>query len=328
MRCRRGVGAGTIRNRTEKGQLAMRTSFTIPALLVTSLPLCFPLSAAAQQRTPPPDAGEGACMECHGELAQGARVIHGAVEMEACDTCHTATGVGHTFELPAPPVQACLDCHDDPREAPGHVHGPVAQGQCPACHDPHRSDQTQLLRHEIPELCFTCHDRVQERSSSGVPVRNVRQEIADAAVVHEAIEMGCDACHPSHSAAGERLFTETFPAGPYGEGFEGSYELCFGCHDEGLLDEDPEVGGTDFRNGGQSLHFVHVAQPKSRSCALCHSPHGGGDHLVRSSAVFGTWEMPVVYQATPGGGSCAPACHEKRFYQRLVEPADGEAVQH
>lgn len=279
---------------------------------------------SAEERRPPPDAGEGRCLECHGELAEGA-TVHGAVEMEMCDGCHSG-GEGHRFELPEPLGEVCADCHDDPREeAEGHVHGPVAAGECVACHDPHRSPAASLLRQEPPDLCWSCHGKAIDRPDLGRTIRDVRGEIARAATVHGAVEEGCDACHPPHVASRQGLYNESFPAGPYAVGHEGSYELCFFCHDEEeILGEDPLITG--FRDGERNLHRLHVARHKSRSCALCHSPHGGGDHLIRSSVLFGTWTMPLVYEATPEGGTCAPACHERRFYKNLVEaPAAGAA---
>ncbi len=275
--------------------------------------LVWPL--AAQDRLPPPDAGEN-CLECHGELAEGA-VVHGALELESCDACHLTTGDGHHFDLADPLVEVCVGCHDDPRGAEGRLHGPAAAGECVACHSPHSARVASLLRDEPPDLCWRCHGRVIEGPELERPIRDIEREIAQAATVHEALEVGCDLCHLAHGGSQYGLFTEPFPVGPYTVDHEGSYELCFRCHDQEILEDDPRVTG--FRNGEKNLHQLHVARRKSRSCALCHSPHGGGDHLIRESARFGGWTMPLTYQATPEGGTCAPACHEKRGYSRNLE---------
>ncbi len=288
----------------------------LPTFLL-SLLMFLAWSLTAQDQPPPPDAGEGACLECHGELAEGA-MVHGALELEACDSCHLTTGDGHHFDLAAPMVDACVDCHEDPRQSEGHVHGPVAAGECIACHDPHRSQASALLREESPDLCWRCHDKTLEGPELERPIRDVEREIAQAATIHEAIEAGCDLCHFPHAGSKDGLFTDSFPVGPYAVGHEGSYELCFGCHDQEILEQDPQATG--FRDGDRNLHALHVARRKSRSCALCHSPHGGGDRLLRESVRFGSWTMPLTYEATFEGGSCAAACHEKRSYRREIEP--------
>ncbi|RMG44589.1 MAG: hypothetical protein D6718_09695 [Acidobacteria bacterium] len=270
--------------------------------------------AAAQQAAPPPDAGEGNCLTsgCHANLAEGA-VVHMPVEDEACDLCHTPRATGHAFDTPDPIGETCLGCHDDPAGGmTGHVHGPVAAGRCTGCHDPHRSDRGKLLRADSPELCWRCHGRVQTWEGRR-PVRNVKEEIETAELPHGAVDAGCDTCHPPHASDYGRLVTDAFPDGPYARGAEGSYALCFACHDETMLEEGADTG---FRNEQKNLHRVHVAREKSRSCALCHSPHGGAAHLIRSRAPFGQWDLPIDYEPLADGGRCAVACHEQREYHR------------
>ena len=31
---------------------------------------------------------------------------------------------------------------------------------------------------------------------------------------------------------------------------------------------------------------------------------------------FGKWDMPMKYNQTPAGGTCAPGCHTKQTYTR------------
>ncbi len=281
------------------------------------------LPVLAQQRTPPPDAGTGNCLTsgCHADLSEG-RFVHGAVIAEACDVCHESTGSGHGFTAPQPLAESCVACHDDPADAKGHVHGPVADGRCTACHDPHRAGHAALLVKESPALCWTCH-AAPARREDGREVRAVKREIDGAALVHGAVELGCESCHPPHASELPGLFTEAFPGGPYARGIDGTYALCFGCHDESLLAKDA-VNATGFRDGQLNLHAVHVARPKSRSCALCHSAHGGGPHLVREWAPFGGWNLPIGYEEQAGGGRCATACHQARGYVREL-PLPGDA---
>lgn len=284
------------------------------AVLVVVAALAAGGSVRAQERRPPPDAGEGNCLTsgCHGDLAEG-RVIHAPVELESCEACHDATGEGHRFATPDPVAEACLMCHDDPASAGGHVHGPVAAGDCTACHDPHHAPREKLLRDDLPALCWRCHARVQTWDGRRA-VRDVKGEIDRAETVHDAVELGCDTCHPPHASGRAGLFTESFPAGPYAAGIRGNYDLCFSCHDESLV--DPAASDTGFRDGEKNLHAVHVNREKSRRCAFCHSPHGGGLHLIRETTPFGTWDLPIGFTALADGGRCATACHEPREYHR------------
>ena len=280
-------------------------------------------AAVAAQGGGLPPAGEGDCTGCHGDLAE-VRVVHGAVEMESCDSCHEPQPPGHTYRLVDPIVEACIACHDDPREVEGHVHGPVAEGRCTACHEPHGGEHEKLLRDESPGLCWTCHGRAM-RTPGGRIVANIRKLVETSEVTHEAIDMiGCLGCHqPIHGSDRQRLIAEGFPDGRYGDGWKGRYDLCFACHDEDLLGEDPSATG--FRDGDRNLHRVHVARDKSRACTFCHDPHGGGRHLVRRETPFGSWRMPIEVTFTENGGRCAAACHAVAAWERPAATGEGGA---
>lgn len=277
---------------------------------------------AISQREAPPDAGTGACLTCHTEMKAGEEV-HEPVKTEKCNACHTYSGQGHRFEKSKTPGEKCVVCHKDPGKDARHVHGPVAAGECTACHDPHSSDYVALLKQGLPDLCWSCHGRTMERGVGRPAMRDVRKEIEEAPIRHPPAEANCDSCHPAHASTVERLFTRAFPSGPHAAGYEARYALCFACHRERLLSADPDA--TRFRTGDRNLHAVHVAQHMSRSCALCHSPHGAGPHLIRTTVKFGTWDMPINFGVAPDGGSCQPACHERREYHRPVpQPTVGQ----
>jgi len=98
-----------------------------------------------------------------------------------------------------------------------------------------------------------------------------------------------------------------------------NYNLCFSCHDKAIV-QDPETTKlTNFRNGEINLHFKHVNKPeKGRTCRACHETHASNHPKhIRESVPFGTWELPVNYQKTETGGSCAPGCHKLKKYDRL-----------
>ncbi len=293
-------------------------------LLVSGTVLIAALAVAQAQDDGLPPAGEGACTECHVDLTEG-EIVHGAIEMESCDSCHEAKPPGHTYQLVDPIVDACIVCHDDPRDVTGHVHGPVAEGRCVSCHQPHTSEVDSLLRAESPDLCWQCHGRAI-RTPGGRIVANVRKLVETSEVTHDAIDMvGCEGCHaPIHGTSRRRLIVEGYPDGHYGDGWKGTYDLCFGCHDEEMLGEDASVTG--FRNGDQNLHRAHVARDKSRACTFCHNPHGGGQHLIRSETPFGSWQMPIEVEFTETGGRCAAACHRPATWERLPAVEEGAAA--
>jgi hypothetical protein len=77
-------------------------------------------------------------------------------------------------------------------------------------------------------------------------------------------------------------------------------------------------GLTNFRNGERNLHFVHVNKSdRGRNCRACHDAHASPNALhVRSSVPYGSWQMPINFQQTQSGGSCAPGCHKPFEYDR------------
>ena len=277
--------------------------------------LLVPAGARAQDE----DRG---CLECHEDLLEG-KVVHDPVGEGDCEMCHEGDAEEHEFTLPEPIGEACSMCHEI-GSASGAVHGPVKVGKCTACHNPHASDHEKLLLAEGEKLCWRCHGRTQKRVGRQGVVENIRKVIAEASTPHEALEMGCGECHPPHDSEEQGLFAMPFPEGPYAKGFDGSYELCMACHDESLITEAQSTE-TGFRDGEKNLHTVHVVREKSRSCAICHSPHGGGDHLLRKQVRFGQWLLPIGYQATDNGGTCTTACHEARGYDRTLQPPVGES---
>jgi hypothetical protein len=51
---------------------------------------------------------------------------------------------------------------------------------------------------------------------------------------------------------------------------------------------------------------------------VCHEPHAGNlDKLILKEGYrFGGWNIPINFQITPTGGSCAPGCHQMYKYDR------------
>jgi hypothetical protein len=79
---------------------------------------------------------------------------------------------------------------------------------------------------------------------------------------------------------------------------------------------------TGFRDGDKNLHYLHVNRDdKGRSCRSCHDIHGSNlpKHLASAVPFEGSsWAMPIEFEQTKDGGSCAPGCHKPRSYSRLT----------
>ena len=151
-------------------------------------------------------------------------------------------------------------------------------------------------------------------------MKNIARDLQGKKYLHGPIAEGdCAACHDPHGSDYFRLLTGAYPAKIYVPFQDGTYAFCFQCHDRSLIENASTTTGTRFRNGGQNLHYLHVADPrKGRTCRTCHEPHAGNNrHLVCSEgASFGAWQIPVHYQETATGGSCAPGCHRPLSYDR------------
>ena len=92
--------------------------------------------------------------------------------------------------------------------------------------------------------------------------------------VHLALaELGCIVCHLPHSSEYPYLLNDSYSTKKYQAGTIENYGLCFNCHDTDLLMEESTLYGTNFRDGSQNLHFLHIKGETGRNCNLCHSVH-------------------------------------------------------
>ena len=250
------------------------------------------------------------CVDCHtdvGDLVKSRKVQHQALDM-GCTSCHLPHGGAHEKLLAEEGAELCFQCHDDigdkVQKAPV-VHAALASAKgCASCHSPHAADQESLLLEPEKAGCLGCHGKVVTPAMT---------------VLHGPIAEGsCTACHEPHGGAQAKLLIADFPAAAYVPYTDTAYALCFQCHNRDLLKYPDTSFATGFRDGERNLHFLHVNNPqKGRSCALCHSLHGGGNAaLVAESVAFGSWQLPLKYVSTENGGTCAPGCHRPAAYDR------------
>lgn len=269
--------------------------------------------------------GKALCTKCHepmaARLAQSTH-IHAPAE-EDCLSCHDAHGGADRFNLTQTPPDLCTECHDAVAESIDEAavqHDAVIKDRaCSNCHDPHASAAEALLVAKPLVLCLGCHDKPIE--SDGGTINEVAKLLANNANHHGPIrDEDCSACHLVHGGANFRLLTEAYPAKFYAPFNEENYQLCFDCHETDVV-LDPETDElTNFRNGDQNLHYLHINRKiKGRTCRACHNAHASGNPKhITDTVPFGEWQLPVNFKASETGGTCQPGCHKRYEYNRDV----------
>ena len=253
--------------------------------------------------------GEALCIGCHTDMEaiRKKKDIHPALD-SGCTTCHNPHGSEHAKLLVSEGKELCFQCHSeisDTLQAAAVVHAPVTtEAACASCHTPHASDHPKLLPKEGAAFCQDCHKTIITK---------------DMTFLHKPIQDGtCTPCHNPHGSKNEKLLMKEFPAAEYASYTDKEYELCFSCHKRELLQFPDTSFATNFRDGERNLHYLHVNKSeKGRTCRMCHNVHGSNNPvLIAASIPFGKWSLPLNYEKTETGGSCAPGCHKPQSYDR------------
>ncbi len=266
---------------------------------------------------------EQLCVDCHDdrlEMMEDAKHVHEPAK-EQCLDCHLPHGGETAMMLTATVPDLCLDCHDDMADQFDDAlvtHGVAMKGRaCLSCHQAHESENDKLLIVEPAKLCLSCHNKAIEIKDKVIP--NMVAYLQDKPQHHGPVqEKDCLACHSAHASGFVSLVTSAYPQKFYAPFDEEAYELCFSCHDLEAFEEPETDEDTQFRNGEQNLHYVHVNKKvKGRSCRACHDVHASSHpHQIRTSVPFGKWRIPLNYQTSENGGSCQPGCHKAYRYDR------------
>jgi predicted CXXCH cytochrome family protein len=262
------------------------------------------------------------CFNCHEEEEKpiaGQKYVHKPIKRGQCLECHEVHSSNDPRFVFTQSPELCYFCHDKLEETITNstlVHKPVTdEGGCIECHSPHASSQKHLLVENKKLLCLSCHDKTIKTEDR--EIANIDKILKESKFQHEALDKSCSTCHSPHASNNLFLLKIYFPTGNYAPGTEENYELCFGCHDTDLLLLEKTKYATEFRNGDQNLHFVHVNKEKGRTCLTCHSIHGSSrEHLIPETIKFGKWDMPLNFKPLENGGSCASGCHKERKYIR------------
>ncbi|MBI5057424.1 MAG: cytochrome C [Nitrospirae bacterium] len=269
--------------------------------------------------------GPDLCFMCHTDKAESIRqsqFVHKPVA-EKCTRCHNPHSASKQFMLASTAPALCYSCHPDKKEqisAEAVRHGALdTERSCLNCHDPHNSNIARILLGNSMDVCISCHDR-EYKLPDGTVLMNMKKWLADNKDQHGPIrQKDCSGCHNPHGSENFRILRKPYPPTFYEPFSVENYALCFSCHDKTIV-LDPETEKlTNFRNGNDNLHFRHVNKPlKGRTCRACHETHASNfPKHIRTSVTFGEWELPLNYQRTETGGSCAPGCHKLKKYDRV-----------
>lgn len=273
-------------------------------------------------------ATPGHCYQCHDDIRQ--RMQNSAAQHEPardCMKCHEAHTANQPALLIARTEELCIGCHKDVRhelatDAPRH--GALDEpGSCANCHDPHAADAPLLLNDRMDRVCLSCHSK-DIRTADGRVLAEMKTVLTQSKFLHGAIKLGdCSACHRGHTSHQPMLLTASFPESSYAHFDVKIYDLCFeSCHSPEIVLKDTTVALTNFRNGEQNLHYIHVNRSeKGRSCKTCHAMHGSNlpNHMA-SDVPFerSGWAMQIGFSKSADGGTCSPGCHTARTYQRSI----------
>ncbi len=275
--------------------------------------------------------GNDLCLFCHKkefEPLLKLRHVHKPVT-ENCLKCHDPHGSENPMMISKDEPEFCFDCHEDIAyiiKHSSHVHGATTIGEsCSNCHSPHASALPRLLKQPLLNLCLSCHDK-EIKDSDGEVLQNIARVMAENPFRHGPIQQNnCVACHKPHGSNIFRRLVTFFPEDFYAPFNLEEYNLCFQCHTKDTFLQERTTALTNFRDGDLNLHFLHVNKnKKGRTCRACHEIHASKQKAhVRSSVPYGNWEFPIVFEASPEGGTCAAGCHDEKKYSRRykkIEP--------
>ncbi|MCC7147066.1 MAG: cytochrome c3 family protein [Phycisphaeraceae bacterium] len=269
--------------------------------------------------------GTQLCLTCHVSTAteiRNKRVVHGPVAVD-CQACHDAHASDQPMMLRDEPAKLCASCHETIKATIAGAktqHEAVTTSRaCLNCHEAHASDFPSILRGSMLELCMECHNQ-EIALSDGRKLANIKAVLDTGTSLHGPVaQANCAACHLIHGGDNFRLLVREYPPQFYAPFKEESYALCFMCHDPQVVRDEKTTALTNFRNGQENLHYLHVHRDKGRTCRACHETHASAnDKHIRAAVPYGTggWMLPLNYQKSEDGGRCAPGCHLPYEYNR------------
>lgn len=204
---------------------------------------------------------------------------------------------------------------------------------CASCHDVHRQPAKDGKFLRLPNdaeatLCRNCHT---DKGMVALSKHNLKLSRPKDKQVAQKVNV-CAQCHQPHNAEGPRLWATFTGGGP-----DAMAELCQGCHQEGGLAQEKQVGthSHPLRVDAKSVG-VGTALPLFRgdggrdaddgrvSCPTCHNPHqwrsddphskAGAAARVEGNGADSFLRLP----AAPAGDLCVD-CHMDARWVRNTE---------
>lgn len=262
------------------------------------------------------------CFSCHDDIKNftSKKNQHPPFE-EDCSNCHKPHNSKYENLLTENAQNLCFTCHDQIQtniKTNKNIHSPLTDKKnCSNCHSPHASDNSKMLVDNERNLCLSCHNK--EISISNGKISNIKEKLETNKYIHSVIlSENCAVCHNPHTSENQNLLKNKFPADEYVTANADNFALCFDCHDSNLLTATKTTDATNFRDGNQNLHFLHINGDKGRNCNFCHDSHAGTNKfLIKQKFMFGNWETPMKFKITTNGGSCSNGCHFEKNYDRI-----------
>lgn len=220
--------------------------------------------------------------ECHADV-KSHRVVHGPVNVNACESCHNIVNAKeHKFEPAREGAEMCTFCHEVSTAGAKVVHQPLVEGQCVSCHNPHGGRTRAMVRgNTVRDACNSCHNDVASKKHVHGPAAagacdschtshtskfenlltnegnalcfdchsDMRRQLANVKFKHEAVEGDCLDCHDAHSSDFV-MQTKLSPA-----------DLCMSCHADDI-------------KASKEAAFTHSVVTDAAACLNCHTAHG------------------------------------------------------
>lgn len=142
----------------------------------------------------------GSCLTCHAAVGDlhWPHSAHARTGV-ACADCHTAHAPRDPATVGAMQADACATCHQDIKAALHRPSShPVLRGamRCTDCHDPHGGrGEAALVRDTVNETCYECH----------------ADKRGPFLWEHPPARENCLTCHQPHGSSHDRLLTQRSP---------------------------------------------------------------------------------------------------------------------